>query len=203
MIFFNCLSQVSRNVKGMYTTIYYNSAFSVNIRQNEILRQETGYTTKTVEKLCSRTKHKQFPKKITKGWCPQTFPNLTNTLEEQMTSDKISWNFFLSDISYVFTTFRYFLKRKQQASKTPSKHLCSTVQDTYRKKKTTLAGGKGQDLFVFLGWRNYLNKFVAEVLVLVPWWLTATRNKCVIEIQRNLYDASIKTTPAKVSWLST
>ena len=61
MIFFNCLSQVSRNVKGMHTMIYYNSAFSVNIRQNEILRQETGYTTKTVEKLCSRTKHKQFP----------------------------------------------------------------------------------------------------------------------------------------------
>ena len=32
-----------------------------------------------------------------------------------MTSDKISWNFFLSDISCVFTTFPYFLKRKQQA----------------------------------------------------------------------------------------
>ena len=40
---------------------------------------------------------------------------LTNTLEEQMTNDKISWNFFLSDISSVFTTFPYFLKRKQQA----------------------------------------------------------------------------------------
>lgn len=40
---------------------------------------------------------------------------LTNTLEEQMTNDKISWIFFLSDISSVFTTFPYFLKRKQQA----------------------------------------------------------------------------------------
>lgn len=43
MIFFIYLSQVSRNVKGMHTVIYCNFPFPVNIRQDEILRQKTGW----------------------------------------------------------------------------------------------------------------------------------------------------------------
>ena len=76
---------------------------------------------------------------------------LTNTLEEQMTNDKISWNFFLSDISYAGFHDFSILPEKETASlpsSNPSKQICSTVQDTCRKKRQLWFEGRVQ-IFTF------------------------------------------------------